>query len=136
MLGDRLKKARLDCGLTQQQVADLLGIDRSSYTYYETGKSNVSTQTLKLLAVIFGISFDWLAHEEHQNLEFHSFSRFKPFSFDDDPFTMPMLSNEERQFMGRYRIIKYMGKEDELDKILKDMIADILPVPEGEIKNE
>lgn len=126
MLGDRLKRARLDCGLTQQQVADLLGIDRSSYTYYETGKCNVSTQALKLLAVIFGIPFEWLIQEEPQKLEFHSSSRYKPFSFDEEPYTMSVLSTEERQMIAKIRMIKYMGKDEELNVFLDGLSADIL----------
>ena len=34
-----LKYYRSECKLTQQDVADLLGLERSSYTYYETGKT-------------------------------------------------------------------------------------------------
>ena len=35
---DNLKIARALSGLTQQQVADLTGIARSTYTLYESGK--------------------------------------------------------------------------------------------------
>lgn len=136
MLGDRLKKARLECGLTQQQVADLLGIDRSSYTYYETGKCNVSTQVLKLLAVIFGIPFEWLIQEEQQKLEFHSSSRYKPFSFDDDPYTMSALSTEERQMIAKIRMIKYMGKDEELSVFLDGLSAGMLSGLEKEQTDE
>lgn len=33
-----LRKYRVENGLSQQKVADMLGIDRSTYSYYETGK--------------------------------------------------------------------------------------------------
>lgn len=121
MLGDRLKRARLDCGLTQQQVADLLGIDRSSYTYYETGKCNVSTQTLRILAVIFGIEFEWLLYDEPQKLVFHSSTRYKPLSGDDTPFYSANMLPEERKLLAQIRLIKFMGKDAELEEALKKL---------------
>lgn len=130
MLGDRLKKARLDCGLTQQQVAELLGIDRSSYTYYETGKSGVSTQTLKLLAIIFGIPFEWLIQEEKKRLEFHSYSKFKPYSYEDEPVHMLSLSTEERQLVARVRMLKFMGKEEEVNNYLEELTESVFPKDE------
>ncbi len=136
MLGDRLKKARVDCGLTQQQVADLLGIDRSSYTYYETGKSKVSTQTLRLLAVVFGVEFNSLLYEEPPALVFHSSTRYKPMSFDDSPFTPNSLSPDERKLLAQIRIIRFMGRSDELDEALRTLASDIADKPEEEAENE
>lgn len=52
-----LKYYRSECGLTQQDVADLLGLERSSYTYYETGKTTPDIETLVRLSKIFHIDF-------------------------------------------------------------------------------
>lgn len=38
-MGDNIKKYRLAAGLTQQQVADLLGIDKSSVSKIERGET-------------------------------------------------------------------------------------------------
>ncbi len=123
MIGDRLKKARLDCGLTQQQVADLLGIDRSSYTYYETGKSKVTTQTLRLLSVVYGVDFNSLLYEKPQALVFHSSTKYKPSSYDDNPYVSNVLSADERRMLAQLRLIKFMGKESELEDILNRLSA-------------
>ena len=40
--GKRCKILRQERGLTQQQVADALGISRSAYAYYEIGGSEPS----------------------------------------------------------------------------------------------
>ena len=37
-LNEALRMLRHRAGLTQKQLADMLELDRSSYTYYETGK--------------------------------------------------------------------------------------------------
>ena len=55
---DRLRKAREYRGMTQQQVADLMKIDKSTYCGYETGKRQPDVQKIKQLAIILGISGD------------------------------------------------------------------------------
>lgn len=57
MLSDSLRAIRTMRGMTQQQVAEKLGVDRSTYTYYETGKTNVDVKTLLKLADIFHASY-------------------------------------------------------------------------------
>ena len=44
--GKRCKILRQERGLTQQQVADALGISRSAYAYYEIGGSEPSLSVL------------------------------------------------------------------------------------------
>ena len=51
-----LRKTKTD--YSQQQMADLLNISRSTYTYYETGNSEPSYDKLKKLADIFDIDFN------------------------------------------------------------------------------
>lgn len=53
MLSERIKKFRLAHALTQAQVADALGIERTTYTYYETGGHEPNLTRLKELAKLF-----------------------------------------------------------------------------------
>ena len=55
-LGKNLRLKRERRGLTQQEVAEKLYVDRSTYAYYETGKTEPSVGTLIQLSEIFGIS--------------------------------------------------------------------------------
>ena len=57
---NNLKYYREKCGLTQQQVADALNINRSTYTYYEKGKTEPSINTLQKIMLLFNIDFDKL----------------------------------------------------------------------------
>ena len=58
--GKRCKILRQERGLTQQQVADALGISRSAYAYYEIGGSEPSLSVLWELAQYFQVSADSL----------------------------------------------------------------------------
>lgn len=55
-----LKKAREAKGLTQQQVADLIGVTRESYARYENGTRNPNLQNLSDLADLLNVTTDYL----------------------------------------------------------------------------
>lgn len=54
-IGRRLKKARLDAGLTQKDVSIKLGITYQAISNYERGTNRVDTDTLTKLCQIYGI---------------------------------------------------------------------------------
>lgn len=60
LLEERLKELRKDRGFTQRQISEMLGIDRSSYSYYETGKTRPSIKILIKLSCIYQVSIDYL----------------------------------------------------------------------------
>lgn len=57
---EQLKRARIAQGMTQQQVADLMGITNSTYCGYETGKRQPDVSKIKKLASILNTSGDIL----------------------------------------------------------------------------
>ena len=59
-LGERLRTARRQAGYTQQQVAEALGIGRSTIATWETGQNDVDSATLRRLAELYGTSTDAL----------------------------------------------------------------------------
>lgn len=67
-LANNLKKYRNQSGYTQQQIADLLGIDRSTYSYYETGKSLPDIKNISKLLKILDVSYNELL-ESNENLD-------------------------------------------------------------------
>ena len=57
-LGESLKNIRKKYKMTQEDIARLLGISRSGYTYYETGKTVPSIEALQKLSVIYNTPVD------------------------------------------------------------------------------
>ncbi len=55
-LGQALKMLRNNCSLTQQQVADVLHLDRSTYAYYERGTTEPELKSIRKIAAIFGVA--------------------------------------------------------------------------------
>jgi len=56
----RVKDLREDNDWTQQHVANLLHICRSTYSAYENGANAVPLETLKKLALLYNTSTDYL----------------------------------------------------------------------------
>lgn len=56
----QLLRHRKKCGMTQQEVADKMGITKSAYSAYETGKREPDVEKIKLLAEIFSTTGDEL----------------------------------------------------------------------------
>ena len=44
--------------LTQQQVADMIGVDVATYNRYERGKYQISRTVLLALSTVFGVEAD------------------------------------------------------------------------------
>ena len=55
-----LKFFRNYIGITQQEIADELGVERSTYSYYETGRTFPSLFTLGKIADMFDVNVDLL----------------------------------------------------------------------------
>lgn len=54
-VGKEIRSARIKKRMSQQELADKLGMKRSAYSQYETGKNSMSVQTWFKLAEILEI---------------------------------------------------------------------------------
>ncbi len=57
---NNLKSARKGCGLTQNEVAKMLGVVESCYANWEQGRTEPSIGMLRRLCEIFDVSADEL----------------------------------------------------------------------------
>lgn len=62
-LGEVLKQHRSDCNMTQEFVAEAIGVSRQAVSKWENGTSDPSTSNLIALAKLFKISTEELLHE-------------------------------------------------------------------------
>ena len=66
-LGERIKTCRQSAGLSQEKVAELVGVSRQAVTKWETGQSAPSTENLFRLAEILGTTVDFLLADEEKS---------------------------------------------------------------------
>ena len=99
----RVKEARKLAGLSQGQVAKMLGLHRPSVSEIETGNRRVSADELTRMAGIFDVSVSWLLGEAPETLQ------------SDDP-RLELAARE----LGKL-------KPDDLDRLLK-LLAAMRPI--------
>lgn len=97
---DQLKKARLNMDYTQQQVADLMGITKSTYCGYETGKRQPDVAKIKQLACILNISGDVLLET--------GFEQEPPFA---DVTSELDIDNDVKQLAKQYSLLNDTDRE-------------------------
>lgn len=83
-LGTRLKKAREYLGLTQEDVAKLMGVSRVVITNIESGTRKVSAEELSKFSKIYGWSMEELLDGEKKEENIPMFARtFNELSKED-----------------------------------------------------
>ena len=97
---DSLKKVRKEHNFKQREVAEALGIDRSTYSFYETGKTNPPLETVFALCRIYNVSVGYLLGQEANNpaarkMDYDVSSGIDPIAF---------LEKDEQMLLMYYRI--------------------------------
>ncbi|MCF2660545.1 helix-turn-helix domain-containing protein [Pseudoflavonifractor phocaeensis] len=65
-LGEVIKRHRMECQMTQEFVAEALGVSRQAISKWESGASDPSTSNLSALAKLFGTTAEELLRELRQ----------------------------------------------------------------------
>jgi len=60
VIGERLRKIRREHGVTQEELANMLGVRKASVSFYETDKNEPTDKSKIIVARYFNISLDYL----------------------------------------------------------------------------
>ena len=111
MLGDRLKSLRKNAKLTQEQIAGMLGIDRSTYAYYETNKTSPSIPYLIIISKLYCLTVDELLGLTDKPLRLND--NDAPFTAADigntvtkELLNLSNLSKTEQQIILKFRLME------------------------------
>ena len=66
-IGARIREARQDQQLTQDQLAGAVGVSRSAVAQWETGRAGQVTANLTRIASVLGVGVDYLIHGEDKH---------------------------------------------------------------------
>lgn len=64
--GEKLKEARKEAGLSQEQFAEKMGVSRSAVAKWESGKGMPDVPNLKIMAQLLDVSVDYLLDEDEK----------------------------------------------------------------------
>lgn len=110
-LGKKLKYYRKAMNLTQQQLAEILGMQRCAYAYYEIGKSLPKYSMLKKISQVFDISIDTLLDNnvgEDATAELENNTQYPATWFKDESFNQ--LTEFEQSVLLRLRLMSTAEK--------------------------
>ena len=114
-LGDKLRGLRESYNLTQEQVADALNIDRSTYSNYELNKTHPNLDTLVKLSHIYNVPTELLLPDDDGSIV-----TFKDFARTDN--LLQTLSKDERGLIALYRALDKDKKgeiREQMEKLAK-----------------
>lgn len=57
---ERIRELREERGLTQKELAEAIGVDRTAIAKYESGASGAKSEMLEKLANYFGVTTDYI----------------------------------------------------------------------------
>lgn len=119
MLSEQLKIIRKANKFTQQGLADAIGIERSTYASYETGRNKPDVILLSKIAKVFGVSSDFILEIDTT----------VPLNMEDIPVQykkksgnklVSTLSKEEKSVLAKYRLLSDNKKTEVIDFLEKN----------------
>lgn len=120
MLSEQLKIIRKANKFTQQGLADAIGIERSTYASYETGRNKPDAVLLSKIAKVFDVSSDFILEIDTTvplNVEDISV-QYKKKSGNK---LVSTLSKEEKNVLAKYRLLSDNKKAELVDFLEKNI---------------
>ena len=114
-LNKALRKLRKENGFTQQAVADILNVDRSTYSCYEQGKFSPSLDCIVQLAELYQISVDELLGNEAAD---YAISAPAP---EYNVIVNTVLSDDEEKLIKYFRQLSNSRKSELIDELTAEV---------------
>ena len=83
-LGKKLLNLRKEYKMTQNDVAEILGMSRTSFSKYENGIANPPLQVLRKIAAIYNVGLEYLIFDENTLIRLND-----PLNEDDETAEVP-----------------------------------------------
>ena len=119
-LGEKLLRLRKEMKMTQDDVAKILGMSRTSFSKYENGNSAPPLQVLRKIAAIYNVGLEYLIFDENTSIRLND-----SHSEDENTSAVPVskiteLRPVEKQIIGKYRILTDEEKKLLLEKLFPE----------------
>ncbi len=119
MLSEQLKIIRRANKFTQQGLADAIGIERSTYASYETGRNKPDVILLSKIAKVFNVSSDFLL-EIDTTVPLNVEDVPVQYKKKSDNKLVSTLSKEEKSVLAKYRLLSDNKKTELVDFLKKN----------------
>lgn len=110
-LKNRLQGLRKQKGISQQRLADVIGVNKQTISQYERGVRKPDIETLGLLCDYFNVSADYMLGKVDVTMRYVSEEELSLLE------RKPALLPHERQLLAAYRSLNHIGRSEALKRI-------------------
>ena len=119
-LGKKLLNLRKEYKMTQNDVAEILGMSRTSFSKYENGIANPPLQVLRKSAAIYNVGLEYLIFDENTLIRLND-----PLNEDDETAEVPFskitdLKPIEKEIIGKFRTFSDEEKTEFIEQFMKN----------------
>ncbi len=120
VLGNKLKELRKNFCMTQDEIAEILDMSRTSFSKYENGAANPPLSVMRKLAKIYNVPIEYLIHDESTSITLNEAKT----DHEPDPnnlvYYFSQLTPEERKLIMKLRLMQNDKKQEIIDKVNDD----------------
>lgn len=118
-LGKKLLNLRKEYKMTQNDVAEILGMSRTSFSKYENGIANPPLQVLRKIATIYNVGLEYLIFDENTLIRLND-----PLNENDETAEVPFskitdLRPIEKEIIGKFRTLSDEEKTEFIEQFMK-----------------
>lgn len=129
-LAKQMRTLRTVNHFTQQQVADILNIDRTTYTSYEISKNTPDIMLLDAFAKIFSVSIDFILNIDTKHPEALC-DEVDEYETSRSESLVSQLSRAERTLLAEYRVLS----EEDQQKV-QELVSSCNPMKKQKAKSK
>lgn len=116
-LGEKLLRLRKEMKMTQDDVAKILGMSRTSFSKYENGNSAPPLQVLRKIAAIYNVGLEYLIFDENTSIRLNDSQSEDENTSSVSVSKITELRPVEKQIIGKYRILTDEEKKKLVEKL-------------------
>lgn len=119
-LGRKLLRLRKDFKMTQDDVAKILGMSRTSFSKYENGNTNPPLPVLRKLAKIYNVGLEYLIFDEKTLIRVNDSSEEDENTAEVPYSRITDLRPIEKEIVGKFRTLS----DEEKEAFLKQLFGE------------
>ena len=109
-VSEKLRILRNAYAMTQNEVAEVLGMSRTSFSKYENGATLPPLKVLRKLALIYNVPIEYLIHDNSTSVVFHDGKNSEAPDMDNLAETFAQLTSEEKMIIMNFRLMSKKEK--------------------------
>lgn len=108
-VSEKLRTLRSAYHMTQNEVAEVLGMSRTSFSKYENGATLPPLKVLRKLAKVYNVPLEYLIHDNSTSVVLHDSKSETAPDIDNLAESFAQLTSEEKMIIMKLRL---MSKEE------------------------